>query len=172
MWFLITLSIFAAFVTWRHGVFLNNAQTKQNSPVQQRQILWKKHLQTNGVLWLVLFVAVGVFQWTMHEPFTSFLRFVLGTIFFFLGIFLVVWVRLLLGKDQAMGVRFFFPERFRRVHGGPFRWLHNPMYDGFILILLSGWLMFGVWEDIVLAVVSFFLLNMYLARIENKGIVS
>ena len=68
-----------------------------------------------------------------------------------------------------MGLRFFYLEKDNRVENFLYRFLNNPMYDGFILVLVGLGLWRGVVEDFYLAFVSFILFNIFLATIENKG---
>jgi protein-S-isoprenylcysteine O-methyltransferase Ste14 len=104
-----------------------------------------------------------------HRAVASSFR-LLGMGFIAIGVGLVIWVRILLGRNQAMGERFFFPETFRRASSGPFKLLRNPMYDGFILVFAGLALAFGIYEDFILATTSFVLLNLWLSRIENFGL--
>ncbi len=79
----------------------------------------------------------------------------------------MVQARLALGHDQAMGLRFFLPEKAIRVVTSIYRFLRNPMYDGFILVFMGLGLALGIAADLYLALVSFTLFNVLLASVEN-----
>jgi len=69
-----------------------------------------------------------------------------------------------------MGRQFFLRENKKQwITSSIYKYLKNPMYDGFILIFLGLTLMRGTTENLLLALSSFLLLNIFLSRIESKG---
>ena len=168
--YLITSIFLACLVTWSHGRALKTALVHQSNSELERKKAWNRHLVTNGILWLVLFADVLALQFILPRQDLPPLTRLLGLIMILGGVALVAWTRILLGRDQAMGNRFYFPHTTRKVLVGPFPFVRNPMYDGFILILVGLGLSLGIYGDLVLAGVSFLLLNVWLARIENSGL--
>ncbi len=154
---IISLILFAACVTMSHTLFLTHAKPR----------LWNTHLAINGTLWLMLFAWILLLQWQLPHEETSVLSKIIGVIFIAIGMGLVTKVRLLFGREQAMGVRFFFPQRAKRIHSNLFRYFNNPMYDGFLFVLVGLGLTLGITSDFWLAGMSFLLLNLFLARVEN-----
>ncbi|QQR55027.1 hypothetical protein IPG41_00400 [Candidatus Peregrinibacteria bacterium] len=92
---------------------------------------------------------------------------VIGLITLIAGLYLSVKSRILLGRHQAMGIRFFLPEKATKITGSLYSFLNNPMYDGFIFIFIGLGLILGIKIDFYLAAWSFLLLNIFLASIEN-----
>jgi len=92
---------------------------------------------------------------------------VIGLIALIAGLYLSIKSRILLGRHQAMGIRFFLPEKTTKITNSLYSFLNNPMYDGFILIFIGVGLLFGIRENFYLAGASFILLNLLLARVEN-----
>lgn len=162
--------LFASLVTWSHGHALMTALVYQGDSELVRKKLWNRHLAMNGTLWLLLFADIVAAQFLFPRQEIPVLARIIGLILTIVGVVLVVWARVLLGHNQAMGKRFFFPETTRKVLRGPFQFVRNPMYDGFILVLVGLGLTLGIFEDAVLALVSFVLLNVSLSRIENRGL--
>jgi len=164
---IIPLLIFSTLVSISHGSALIYAKSQQNHPYKKRERAWQVHSFINGSLWLVLSVWILWFQWASpHSAYPLWLE-TIGFITLIAGLCLSVKSRLLLGPHQAMGIRFFLPEKSKKITSSLYSFLNNPMYDGFILILMSMGLIFGVEADFYLAALSFILLNIFLASIEN-----
>ena len=159
------LCFFAFFVTVSHAYFLRRAQMLHEAPREVREKLWKKHTWWNGTLWTLLFLAIVVVEYFLPRHVMAPQPYV-GAVFFIVGLVLVVWSRLILGRAGAMGVRWFLPETAPTWQSrGSYRFLGNPMYDGFILVFIGSGLLFGSKENFYLAILSFVLLNLFLARI-------
>lgn len=159
--------LFTALVTISHACFLLWAKNHQSLPHSTRMKLWQIHLYLNGTLWLVVagwMVTVQFYLPRYQYPFEAQL---LGFLLIIIGLSLVAKARLLLGRSQAMGIRFFFPEKAHRIKSSLYRFLNNPMYDGFILIFIGSGFALGIVENFYFAIASFLLLNIFLASIEN-----
>lgn len=163
----IILLLFALAVTVSHAHALRFAQGMTGAPHEERIRLWRKHERWNGLLWVLLFLFVVIVEF-LFIPSRITPRPFIGIPFLSVGVLLVIWSRLILGRNGAMGIRWFLPERASVWEKrGPYRVLANPMYDGFIFIFLGVGMWFGTTENFYLALVSFFLLNLYLARVES-----
>lgn len=166
---LVILVIFALFVAMHHGHFLRQAQSAPQTPYETRLKLWQRHERLNGTLWLLLFFFIVTAEFFFLRgqvaQYPS-----IGVLLLVFGLILVVWSRLILGRAGAMGIRWFLPEKVSAWETrGPYHMFANPMYDGFILIFLGIGFWLGTVENFILAIASLLLLNVYLARIENKG---
>lgn len=159
--------LFTTLITISHAYFLSWAKKHQNLPHNTRMKFWQIHLKLNGTLWLIdagWIIAIQFYLTRYQYPFEA--RF-FGFLLIIIGLFLVAKARLLLGRSQAMGIRFFFPEKAHRIKGSLYRFLNNPMYDGFILIFVGGGFALGIVENFYFALASFLLFNIFLASIEN-----
>ena len=164
---IIPLLVFSALVTVSHGSALLFAKFQQNYSYKKREKSWRLHSLINGSLWVILLVWILLFQWiSPHSIYPLWIE-VIGFIALIAGLYLSVKSRILLGRHQAMGIRFFLPEKAKKITSSLYSFLNNPMYDGFILIFVGMGLIFGVKADFYLAVWSFLLLNIFLAGIEN-----
>jgi protein-S-isoprenylcysteine O-methyltransferase Ste14 len=154
-------------VSLSHAAFLKFAE-KQRRISKNTERLWQIHSSVNGPLWLLIFFGTAVLQFTLVPTiiYPSIVK-ILGVELVFTGIIIVVDVFSLLGFEQAMGMRFFFPERTKRIVSGVYRYFSNPMYDGFLFVLFGLGFSLGIKQDFYLALASFVFLNILLARIEN-----
>ena len=164
---IIPLLGFSALVTISHGSALLFAKSQQKYSHKKREKLWRIHSLVNGSLWIVLLIWILLFQWlALHSIYPSWMR-IIGLIMLIAGLYLSIKSRILLGRHQAMGIRFFLPEKTTKITSSLYSFLNNPMYDGFILIFIGVGLLFGIRENFYLAGASFILLNLLLARVEN-----
>ena len=151
------LFIFFALVTFSHAIFLLKA----------KKSLWELHFALNSILWsaLLTWLSFAQFQDTdliFSEPIKW-----AGLLIAVAGVFLVFRVATVLNLEELMGRRFFYPSESKKIDGGIFKYLNNPMYDGFILILVGLGFYLGLSFDFYLAGASFILLNVFLASVEN-----
>lgn len=161
------LLVFSALVTISHGAALLLAKSQQNYSYKRREKLWRMHSLVNGSLWVVLLIWILLFQQAApHSVYSSWMR-AIGLIALLTGLYLSIKSRMLLGRHQAMGIRFFLPEKAAKITSSLYSFLNNPMYDGFLLIFIGLGLILGIKADFYLAAWSFFLLNIFLASIEN-----
>lgn len=164
---ILSLLLCSTLVTVSHACFLLWAKKHRNASPAARMKLWKLHLYSNGTLWVVLAGWIVTVQFSLpHYMYPPWAR-LFGLPLILIGLLLAVQARLLLGRNQAMGIRFFFPEKAKRIQSSLYRFLNNPMYDGFILIFIGSGLAFGIVEDFYFSIASFLLLNIFLASIEN-----
>jgi protein-S-isoprenylcysteine O-methyltransferase Ste14 len=161
--------IFLIVVTLSHGGVLLFARRHQEDLPEKREKWWRLHFWVHGTLWIVSFSGLIFIQWYLPRGIYPWWVQAFGFLSMALGVFLVIRARLLLGHKQAMGIRFFFPEKMKRINTSLYKYLNNPMYDGFILILTGLGLLFGIVVDFYLAGGSFLLFNIFLASIENYG---
>lgn len=161
------LFTFATLVTISHASFLLWAKKQKRARHAARMKLWRLHVHLNGTLWLIVAGWIISVQFYLPHYFYPVWAKLVGSLIILIGFILVVEARLLLGRSQAMGVRFFFPEKTKRIRTSLYRFLNNPMYDGFVLIFIGSGLAFGIREDFYLAIASFLLFNVFLSSIEN-----
>lgn len=98
---------------------------------------------------------------------------IIGNIFELIGAIIIVWSFLILGIKRTWGIRYFektYKEKIEK--RGPYRFLINPIYDGFFILLTGKALSFNSLFHLIIAVESFILLNVFLARFENKEIIN
>lgn len=151
----IALLVFFGLVTASHALALKKPKS------------WKAHYWVNGSLWLLLTIWIISIQF---EPGSTFPKplVVLGYLLVLAGLVLSGDSLRRLGLKKAMGYRFFNPQEKTWVQKGFYSKLKNPIYDGFVLIFIGLGLSRGISFDFYLALVSFILLNLILAPIENK----
>lgn len=148
---------FFVLVTFSHALFLLKA----------KKSLWKIHFILNSVLWTVLLALIVILQFRKADVlFSGELRW-LGILLLVAGLYLCYRVARVLNLKELMGIRFFYPIESRKISYGIFKYLNNPMYDGFILIFLGLGFSLGISADFYLAVASFVFLNVFLANVEN-----
>lgn len=157
---IIYISILFLFVTLNHGIFLLLGKSGK--------LLWDIHLLLNGTLWLLLLLWIILIQFHMPAFLPTTPVQILGIIFCSGGLLLVINSFANLGFKQAMGYRFFSREKMTWISKGVYSILDNPMYDGFILILIGLGLFRGIMADFYLALDSLIFLNLFLASIENR----
>lgn len=162
---MILLSVFI-FVTLSQAVFLLAAKRSRNENFKKK--LWNFHYSFNGILWVLLIVWIILFQFNSEAiGFSAWVR-IIGSAIFLVGAVLSFINVKRLGLRQAMGFRFFSKQKLQWISGGTYSFLHNPIYDGFILIFLGAGFWGGVIINFYLALASFILLNVILASIEKE----
>lgn len=163
--FLLLLFVIA---TFSQAGFLIFARRHSQISELTRQRLWVTHLWLNGIVWSVVFMWMIIIQFFLpHTLYVSLLFKWIGISLVIVGIMMVIAVSLVLNFQNLMGLRFFYPAKTERTYSSLYRILNNPMYDGFILILVGLALWFGIVQDFYLAFTSFLLLNIVLASVEN-----
>ncbi len=96
-----------------------------------------------------------------------------GVVLVLVGLVVSIWHRLLLGRARFYGGRCFSRQYDTHVAGGLYkqvvfdRWLRHPVYDGIILAFVGLTLWRENTDFLLLAVSSFLLLNVFMARIEG-----
>ena len=151
------LLIFFALVTLSHAMFILKA----------KKSLWKLHFTLNSILWSALLMWIVLAQFQDADLFFSAPIRLAGVLMTIGGVFLVFKVAKVLNLQELMGRRFFYPSESKKIDGGIFKYLNNPMYDGFILILVGLGFYLGLSFDFYLAGASFIFLNVFLASVEN-----
>lgn len=159
---IIFISIFFIALTIWHSLFLIYGPKFKN-----KTKIWNLHFYLNSFFWFILLIVILLPVFNFDSYGSVGVEIIIPLIFFVIGFYLVMRSYFILGTDQLMGYRFFFPEKVQKIEKGLFKYLHNPMYDGFILILISLGLLTWIMEYFYLAGVSFISLNLYLASIEN-----
>lgn len=166
---IILVLAFAVVVTVSHARSLRRAQINSQAPREERLALWQKHQRVHGTIWVLLLIAIGLVEIFFTHPLIT-AKPLLGLPLVAAGLLLAVWSRRILGRAGAMGIRWFLPEDAGHWEArGPYRWLANPMYDGFLLIFLGLGIGLGIHENFFLALASLILLNACLARVESRG---
>ena len=123
--------------------------------------------------WVAFLLTYVTLQFRQHPllPWSSLWLQVIGGILAVLGAFLALWVATLFGPARLNGSRHFTgATEEERIKSGPFRWIDNPMYTGYFLVLLG----IALWQnslyDLIIALEALLLLNGVQARIENLGL--
>ena len=133
------------------------------------------HCLITGFLWILLFVAF-IFTDKSNYPnlsiFNSYLFKPMGFLLSLIGIVLIFWSGSLLGLKKAWGIRF-FEKKYKDIieKRGPYKFLVNPIYDGFFVYFLGKTIVTDSLLYLFLSLESFLLLNIFLARFENQEIV-
>ncbi|GEM_PF-3402902 len=160
--------LFFILVTFSQALFLIYIKNLKNESNTHRLKFWKIHYAFNGILWLLLLSWIIVFQFYSKRANFSPLLQISGIVLFLIGLYFSIRSIKQLGLTQAMGYRFFKNEKTKWYSSEIYSALHNPMYDGFILVFLGLALTFGIIGDFFLALASFLLLNVFLATIEKE----
>lgn len=140
-----------------------------------RQIIkwtFRSHLWVMGSLWSVVvlmavYLAISLPRINYHSQLLP----MIGVILLVVGLITATYHEFLLGWQRSMGARFFEMDNSTAVNWitkGLYRFLKNPMYDGFLLFFVGLYLLKGQPDYLVLTISSLLLLNIFLARIENK----
>ena len=165
----IALLLFFVLVTFNHALFITFAKSlKRNNELRLR--IWNIHYWVNGMLWFILAICILLIQFNSRDTIFSPKIETLGLVLCAGGSFLVIDGLRRLGFRQAMGYRFFSIGKLEWISSGVFSFLHNPIYDGFALIFLGLGLSRGIFIDFYLPIISFIMLNVFLASIESKEI--
>lgn len=128
---------------------------------------WYVHLAVVTPPW-ALFVALlpsisGRVMWPLNPRLRP-----LGKALAVLGaaIWLDAFARM--GPERTANGYFFGHGPRQQVTGGVYRWLHNPMYDAYALVLAGVGLRTRNARFLVLAAEAYLLLNLVEARVENR----
>lgn len=156
--------LFFLLVTVSHALFLNLAKSNK---IKNKLNFWKKHYFINGILWLILLIWIIAIQFSARTITFPFWIKLSGFTLCLIGFLLVIAAFRKISLKEAMGYRFFSKTKVNRVSLGVYKFLTNPMYDGFVLIFLGLGFLTGIKVDFYLAAESFLLLNLFLAIIES-----
>jgi protein-S-isoprenylcysteine O-methyltransferase Ste14 len=78
---------------------------------------------------------------------------VVGAVSYFTGLWFIVWGRIALGKyhnvSSSMGAQLF--EGHKLITSGPFAIVRNPMYFGFLVMIIGGLLLYRTWTIVLIA---------------------
>ncbi len=167
---LLALISFATFVTISHALTLFWMQRNQAISIKTRKRAWRLHILINGNLWRLLFLWVIAVQLYFFKG-ISFAWMPFSILLIGAGLWLAISAHVKLGGfEGGMGKIFFFPNNSKGwIKDGLYRYLGNPIYDGFVLILIGLGILLGAIENYYLALTSFILLNGILAFIESRG---
>ena len=158
--------LYFVFVTLCHALFLLKAKSIDEN--QSKRKLWLTHYTINAILWIILILWIVLIQFSSSKINYSLLTELLGFGVFLMG-FLLAGISLSkLGINQAMGYRFFSAKKHDWISSGSYSFLHNPIYDGFVLVFIGLGLWRGIIIDFYLASISFLLLNVFLASVEKE----
>lgn len=165
------LVTFFAAITFCHALFLIFAKSHKDKH-QLLARIWPMHYWLNGLLWIFLVIWIILANTKPADVSFSFSLKISGLAFACLGLYLSYDGLKIIGLKQAMGCRFFYADKLDWISSGPFKHLKNPIYDGFVLILMGLGLLKGIYLDFYLAGASFILLNIFLSSIENAQPIS
>jgi protein-S-isoprenylcysteine O-methyltransferase Ste14 len=102
-------------------------------------------------------IALMVLIWRpIYAPLSNTLRWIFlisGGILYFLGLAFVIWGRIALGQhhnvSSSIGVQLF--EGHKLITGGPFAIVRNPMYSGFLVLIIGALLLYRTWTVVLIA---------------------
>ena len=105
----------------------------------------------------LLFFGISAWGWKpLPQTFSTTARIwmlVLGSLFYFPGLWFVLWGRLTLGRNYfvstSMGAQLFKDHQL--VTSGPFAIVRHPMYFGLILAALGSLLLYHTWTSLLFA---------------------
>ena len=108
----------------------------------------------------VISIAICYLLWrpivTTLPPWAQAVALVVGTLFYFGGIGLVLWGRQALGKyhnvSTTQGVQLFADHQL--ITSGPFAMVRHPMYLGFFLTVFGGLLLYQTWTMVLFLLCS------------------
>lgn len=162
------MSIFSPFTLVITGIFALVTLIHELSLRHVIKWSFRIHLWVMGPLWLLVVFGVLMLTTLMPDRQSSItLNHRLGYLLVIGGLTLSVWHMWVLGWRQAMGGQF-FEQSYTWTTNGLYRYLKNPIYDGFLLIFLGLFFIKNQGDYLLLAVASGLLLNIFLAPIENK----
>lgn len=106
----------------------------------------------------IIFFGISILGWIplpwKVSPQTRLGMLILGSLFFFPGMSLVLWGRLALGKNYfvstSMGAQLFAGQPL--VTSGPFAILRHPMYAGLILAAFGSFFIYYTWTTLLFAI--------------------
>lgn len=151
-----------------HAAFLAWGKKNQVLRLDSQEKIWRIHFIFNGILWVINLAGA---VWEQFSPpdisYTGAIR-VGGLVFIILGAWLVAKSGKALGIKRTMGFNIFFPEKTEWLRSGIYKFLNNPMYDGFILLFAGLGFALGITENFIYAAETFLLLNIFMASIENQ----
>lgn len=163
---IVVISILFIIATITHGSFLVSAKNVKDD--KSRLLFWYFHNWINGMLWLTLIITIIFLQFRIGDFKQNFIILVIGAILCITGSVLIIYSFSKLGFKKAMGYRFFVHNKLEWISEGAYSFLQNPMYEGFVLVLVGLGLIRGIMADFYIAAESFLFLNLFLASIENR----
>lgn len=106
---------------------------------------------------LILSVVVCVLLWrsfiTGLPAVVRILFLILGSFFYFLGLFFILWGRVVLGRmhnvSSTRGVQLFADHEL--ITRGPFAIVRHPMYLGLWMLILGGLFLYRTWTFVLFA---------------------
>ena len=137
----------------------------------RRVIPWsfRSHVLVMGTLWGLVQMGIVILAFILPA------RIVLppsarafGVLLIIVGIVLATWHRLILGRERVLGGRFFDVTFNRWTGGGLYRYLADPIYDGYFLVLGGLFLLCENTDFLILACASLLFLSVCLSRMENE----
>ena len=128
---------------------------------------WYVHLAMIAPGWLLFLTLQAQLGRHLLWPLPPWLR-PIGAAASLVGLALVADAAARLGFAGTLNGHFFGRGPKQRVGNGTFRWLRNPMYDGFFLLFVGEALLIPNAVYLVLAAESVLLLNLFEARVENR----
>ena len=130
---------------------------------------WYVHLAVIAPGWLLFLVLQAQLGRHNAWPLPHWL-WPAGAAVVLVGLALVVDASARLGLAGTLNGYFFGRGPQAPVRTGTFRWLANPMYDGFFLLFVGTALLLGNAAYLVLAAESVLLLSLLESSVENRGL--
>ena len=130
---------------------------------------WYVHLAIIAPGWLLFLTLQAQLGRETHWPLPLWLR-PAGAAVVLAGLALVADASARLGLAGTLNGYFFGRGPKAPVRSGTFRWLANPMYDGFFLLFVGTALLLHNAVYLALAAESVLLLNLLEGSIENRGL--
>ena len=123
------------------------------------------------IIWILLFFVFFPNDPNYNLPFYNQLFKPFGFIMSIFGLILIILSGYLLGLRRAWGIRYFEKNYKNDIEKrGPYKYLNNPIYDGFILFFLGKALANNSIFYLLISLECYLLFNVFLSSFENKEV--
>jgi len=123
------------------------------------------------IVWLILFFILSPNNPSIGLPFYNQFFVPMGIFTSMVGLILIIWSGCLLGLRRAWGIRYFEKNLKNKIERrGPYKYLNNPIYDGFVLYSLGKALTNNSFIYLLISLECYLFFNVFLSSFENKEV--